>query len=66
MVESEHRYPDTKPEENRVTTQAFTAESTTPAGVPLRYSSPWPWIRALAIGIALWFGILWLVWHFIA
>jgi hypothetical protein len=66
MVKSEHRYRDTSSDEDRVTPQAFTAESATPAGSPLRYSSPWPWIRALAIGIALWSGILWLIWHFIA
>jgi hypothetical protein len=49
------------------TMDAASAESTTPAaGSPLRYSSPWPWIRALAIGTALWSGILWLVWHFVA
>jgi hypothetical protein len=66
MVKSEHRYQDTSSDKDRVTTQAFKAESATSTGAPLRFSSPWPWVRALAIGIALWSAILWLVWHFIA
>jgi len=65
MAKSEHRYQDTS-SDDKLTIQAFTAESTTPAAPPLRYSSPWPWIRALAIGIALWAGILWLLWRLIA
>ena len=28
----------------------------------LRYSSPWPWILALAISSTMWVGIGWLVW----
>ena len=28
----------------------------------LRYSSPWPWVLALAIGGTMWIGIGWLIW----
>jgi hypothetical protein len=28
----------------------------------LRYSSPWPWVLALTLGVSTWAGIGWLVW----
>jgi hypothetical protein len=31
----------------------------------LRYSSPWPWVLALAISSTMWVGIGWLVWTFV-
>jgi hypothetical protein len=27
-----------------------------------RYSSPWPWISALAITLAMWASLAWLIW----
>ena len=31
----------------------------------LRYSSPWPWLLALAISSTMWAGIGWLIWTFV-
>ena len=28
----------------------------------LRYSSPWPWMLALAISLSMWASLVWLVW----
>jgi hypothetical protein len=28
----------------------------------LRYSSPWPWMLALAISLAMWASLAWLIW----
>lgn len=36
------------------------------ADVPvLRFSSPWPWVFALAISCAMWVGIGWVIWKII-
>ena len=35
--------------------------SATAAGV--RYSSPWPWVRAIVISLLLWSGIAALIWR---
>ena len=39
------------------------AAAATDAG--LRYSSPWPWVRALAVSSTMWAGIGWLIWKFV-
>src|SRR5437879_5599773 len=31
-------------------------------GMDLKYSSPWPWVIALAISMSMWAGIGWAVW----
>jgi hypothetical protein len=28
----------------------------------LRYSSPWPWMLALAISLTMWASLAWLIW----
>jgi hypothetical protein len=28
----------------------------------LRYSSPWPWMFALAISLSMWASLAWLIW----
>jgi hypothetical protein len=28
----------------------------------LRYSSPWPWTLALAVSLAMWASLAWLIW----
>lgn len=28
----------------------------------LRYSSPWPWLLALTIGVTMWGFLAWLIW----
>jgi hypothetical protein len=38
----------------------------TSAAQGLRYSSPLPWILALAIGITMWAFLAWLIWRLIA
>jgi hypothetical protein len=35
------------------------------SGPALRYSSPWPWVLALAISLSMWAGIGWLVWSIV-
>jgi len=32
---------------------------------PLRYSSPWPWVLALAISSTMWVGIGWVLWKLV-
>ena len=39
--------------------------STRPVAPGLKYSSARPWILALAISIAMWVGIGWLIWKLI-
>ncbi len=34
-------------------------------GPTLRYSSPWPWVLALAISATMWAGIGWLIWKLV-
>jgi hypothetical protein len=36
----------------------------TPNGPALRYSSPWPWVLALALSITIWLAAAWLFWTF--
>ena len=44
-------------------TYCVARKATDIAGSPsLRYSSPWPWLLALAISSTMWVGIGWLIW----
>jgi len=40
----------------------YASREATVSGPALRYSSPWPWVLALAISSTMWVGIGWLVW----
>jgi len=47
------------------TTKQLIREASTARGSALRYSSPWPWVLALAISCGMWAGIGWLIWTFV-
>ncbi len=44
------------------TTKQLIREASTARGSALRYSSPWPWVLALAISLTIWLGAAWLIW----
>jgi hypothetical protein len=62
---SEEKYEFYDPESARRLAEKIT--NGTPdiraATPPLRYSSPWPWVRAIIISCMLWAGIGWVVWR---
>jgi len=66
MPATENHYYDARSAQDaldRVDRAIEPAELT--SGPPLQYSSPWPWVRALAIGATMWAGIGWLIWKLV-
>jgi hypothetical protein len=64
---SEERYEFYDPESSRRRIEKATNGTTPDIGVgtppPLRYSSPWPWVRAIIISCMLWACIGWVIWR---
>jgi hypothetical protein len=58
-----HPYLDAEPERGDADqTQPAIGKRNRTAGDELRFSSPWPWIFAAIVSLAMWASIAWLVW----
>jgi hypothetical protein len=63
MAEIRHQYFDAQPGLFNVSQAEHTIGSVDYQSVSgLRYSSPWPWIFAGAISLAMWASLGWVIW----
>jgi hypothetical protein len=62
MVEIRRQNFDAQPGLFNVSQAERTIRSVDYQNVSLRYSSPWPWIFAGAISLAMWASLGWVIW----
>ena len=63
MSEFRDRYFDAHPRSKRIGQAGHVIrDARFKTADDLRYSSPWPWIYSLAISLAMWASLAWLIW----